>query len=267
MPESRSLPFRREVPYNADGDYYDDLVGQADSYYEKEYLALNPTMHEEDVPSKVEAFRRAVAGPLAGVAVERLLDLGCGSCRVLQEVLARPEGGAGSARQAFGVDISGGILGSGARDARITRLRADCRDLPLANGSIDVAMCFDILEHVAESEAVAAEVARIAEYAVFKVPLELAVYTWMRGGPHRLAELRTKFGHVRHFGKRSLLRLLRPHWKVVAVWYMKIPRRGWLADRIQTALLAIGLHGLFASLFGGFAVVVAQSLDRISDKQ
>ena len=250
--------FSRPVSYRDEDGYYDDLPTTVE-YYEKEYLELHPNLHAEDADAKFAALQWALDGPLKAIDISTVLDVGCGSCRVLSKTLSYLEQAKKDPVTGIGVDVSGGMLRSGVKDSRLVRLRADCRDIPLHDHSISLALCFDIVEHVSEDDQLIREISRLAEYAVFKVPLELSAYTWVRGGRKRLRRLQEKYGHVNHYDHKSLISLLNPDWKIAAENYVKIPGRNLLLDRFQTVLLTIGLSNVFGMLFGGFLIAVARS--------
>ena len=250
--------FSRHVGYREQDGYYDDLPATVE-YYEKEYLALHPNLHAEDADAKFAALHWALNGPLKAIEISTVLDVGCGSCGVLSKTLSYLEQSQQGPVTGIGVDVSGGMLRSGVKDSRLVRLRADCRDIPLEDHSISLALCFDIVEHVSEDDLLIREVSRLAEYAVFKVPLELSAYTSLRGGRKRLKRLQEKYGHVNHYDHKTLTSLLNAEWKINAENYVKIPGRNLLLDRFQTVLLNSGLSNIFGVLFGGFLIAVARS--------
>lgn len=250
--------FSRPVSYREVDGYYDDLP-QTLEYYEKEYLERHPNLHEEDAEAKFAALRWALDGALKEIDISTVLDVGCGSGRVLSKTLSYLDQAKRGPLIGIGVDVSGGMLRSGVKDSRLVRLRADCRDIPLQDKSISLALCFDIVEHVGEDDLLIREISRLAEYAVFKVPLELSAYTRLRGGRKRLKRLEEKYGHLNHYDHRTLTALLNAEWKIDAEHYVKIPGRNLLIDRFQTVLLTIGLSNVFSVLFGGFLIAVARS--------
>ena len=84
----------------------------------------------------------------------KLLDLGCAFGYLIEE--ARKRG-----YEAFGLDISPYAL---AQESHIPGLiEADLQSLPLHSSSVDVALLFDVLEHVAEPQLALGEVARILQ--------------------------------------------------------------------------------------------------------
>lgn len=96
----------------------------------------------------------------ANPAPRRLLDLGCGTGRLLRAAAARfPH------TELLGVDISAGMLGQArAMDAgrrAATYLRADAARLPVADGAVDVVLCTASSHHWAEPEAPLAQLRRI----------------------------------------------------------------------------------------------------------
>jgi SAM-dependent methyltransferase len=100
-------------------------------------------------------------GYLSGLpSTDSLLDVGCSDGRG-SETLSR--------RGADGVDIYRPALETARRDARRTRVvQADVRSLPYRDGSHDVVIALDVVEHFTKSDALAvmAELERVARRLV-----------------------------------------------------------------------------------------------------
>jgi SAM-dependent methyltransferase len=91
------------------------------------------------------------------VSDKRVLDAGCGTAYGT-EILA----GAG-ASEVVGVDIDPGVVeaarGRGGVDVSFEV--ADARDLPFTDGTFDVVVCFEVIEHVEDPEAILDELRRV----------------------------------------------------------------------------------------------------------
>jgi malonyl-CoA O-methyltransferase len=114
------------------------------------YALWAPTYAAE---TAVSALERSAVSSL-GVAVEgrRLLDVGCGVGRRLEEALAA------GAKVAVGVDLVPRMLAEGTHTGLLAA--ADARALPVPDASFDVVWCRLVLGHLAELEAAYAELAR-----------------------------------------------------------------------------------------------------------
>jgi len=123
------------------------------------------------------------------------------------------------------------------------------------------------VEHIEKSNPLLQEVARISEFAIFKVPLELSLYTTFKGGAARLARLKQQYGHIIHFNRVNLLQLLRPHFDVLLESYEIIPNRNFVVEKVQKVPLYFRLHRAFAFLFGGFIVLLAKSRELLSKNE
>jgi SAM-dependent methyltransferase len=87
---------------------------------------------------------------------ERVVDVGCGNGRYLQ--LARERG----ASSVVGCDLAAGMLGGIDRAANGPLLvQADAQSLPLATGSVDVALAMHMLYHVPSVAIAARELRRV----------------------------------------------------------------------------------------------------------
>ena len=88
-------------------------------------------------------------------------DVGCGNGFDLRQIVPQ-----GRCRHAIGLDLSGGMLRTltdlRQRD-RLSLVQADAQRLPLADGSVDVAMAMHMLYHVPDVPAAIGELRRITK--------------------------------------------------------------------------------------------------------
>jgi SAM-dependent methyltransferase len=200
-----------------------------------------------------------LAGPLAGVTFGSIADLGCGSGLLLKGILDYLEERRALRPPALAIDVSAAILRRGTFDSRVTRLRASCENIPLEDSSLSLATCMDVLEHLEYPDRAAREIARVASYCIVKTPLERSFYTLVRGGRRRLARLRSRYGHIHHFDRASLLAILSPHFHILAEDHLPIPDRSRPMAALQRTLLTISPALLYDRLFGGFLVLALRS--------
>jgi SAM-dependent methyltransferase len=100
----------------------------------------------------------------AGLRPDTVIEIGAGDGALLAELR-------GFARVMRGFEISA----EAARIARERGLSVEAYDgsrLPLADGSVDLAILSHVLEHVADPDALLREAARVAQAVVVEVPLE-----------------------------------------------------------------------------------------------
>jgi 2-polyprenyl-6-hydroxyphenyl methylase/3-demethylubiquinone-9 3-methyltransferase len=107
------------------------------------------------VPARLEHFDRVV-GTWEG---RRVLDLGCGGGFMSEALAAR-------GARVVGVDPSRGALEAARRHAAGQGLEIDYlagagEAIPLADASVDLVVCVDVLEHVADVGRTVGEVARV----------------------------------------------------------------------------------------------------------
>jgi SAM-dependent methyltransferase len=100
-----------------------------------------------DVSDQVQAL---VSRALAGRPAPRIVEAGCGA----RSHLPYPEGS-----RVVGVDILRAQLRRNTGTTRVAQ--GDVTALPLASGSADLVVCWDVLEHVPEPERAVAEIARV----------------------------------------------------------------------------------------------------------
>jgi SAM-dependent methyltransferase len=137
-------------------------------------------------------------------AGERLLDAGCGAGRHVREAVRH-------GARAIGVDVDAGALRV-ARSAcpRAGYVLADGARLPFVDGAFHVAVCTEVLEHVADPAACVRELERVlapgGRLAV-SVPTTFTEDLFWRFPGYAP----TPGGHLRIFRTGELARLLRAH--------------------------------------------------------
>jgi ubiquinone/menaquinone biosynthesis C-methylase UbiE len=112
----------------------------------------------DQTPNPLLALEERCLLPLLpDLAGKRVLDLGCGTGRWLERLLAA-EGALG-----IGIDLSSAMLrvASEKRAIRGRLSRADCLKLPLRDAAFDLAICSFALEHIGEFGELARECWRV----------------------------------------------------------------------------------------------------------
>jgi ubiquinone/menaquinone biosynthesis C-methylase UbiE len=117
---------------------------------------------ERVVPGQVEPdlwnehlCRYHFARPL--VEGRYVLDVGCGTGYGAAALAA-------SARKVLALDVSTETVAFARKNYPVPNLDflvSDCRQIPLGEGTIDVAVCFEVIEHLSEQEALLEEVRRV----------------------------------------------------------------------------------------------------------
>jgi SAM-dependent methyltransferase len=136
------------------------------------------------------------------VSDKRVLDAGCGTAYGT-EILA----GAG-ASEVVGVDIDPGVVQVGRERLRadVSFEVADARDLPFADDAFDVVVCFEVIEHVEDPEAILDELRRVLRPEGLAAVSSPNRDVYPPGNPHHKHEflpdelahaLESRFAHVR----------------------------------------------------------------------
>lgn len=121
--------------------YYDDFAG----WYEKErHLPYHRMLDDLEV----ELVERYATG-------KTVLEVGCGTGLILHRT-------ASFARQAYGIDLSGGMLMK-AQQRGLHVAQASATALPFATASVDVAYSFKVLAHIPDIEGAMREMARVVK--------------------------------------------------------------------------------------------------------
>lgn len=243
---------------NFEDDYY-DFNPNTNAFYEIDYILKNPSLHYEDSENKFTAIKYFIPWLLRNTQIKTILDIGCGSCHVISKLLDYLINHVDSRISAIGLDISSQILIHSVKHTNLIKIRSDCYTIPLESNSITLSLCIDIIEHLDNPQKMFDEVARISEYAILKVPLELSLYTFIKGGKKRLEHLNNKFGHLNHYNRKKLIRILKPKFIIIQETYAIIPNLKSYLDYIQRMLLKFKLLWLFKYLFGGFIMILVKS--------
>jgi SAM-dependent methyltransferase len=137
--------------------------------------------------------RHLLAQALDGIAPGTALDVGAaggGNTRVLRDL--------GWRAVALEYGQPGALV---AADRGIPVLRGDAQQLPVADGSLDLVVAFDVLEHLVDDDAATAEVARVLRPGgrfLVAVPADERLWS-----AHDDA-----VGHVRRYDRGDLVRVL-----------------------------------------------------------
>ncbi len=168
-------------------------------FYNREYVHDNPNMHREDTEWKLRELRPLLDAP---GAYRNLLDVGCGAGELGRRLAAELH-----VAERASSDWSSEILAVARQGApQHTFVRADAAYLPLRNGTCDLALLIDVLEHQHRPEQVLRELRRVARQLLLRTPLEDCWYERLR---RRYKDVfRESSGHVVHFNLASVRELL-----------------------------------------------------------
>jgi len=150
-------------------------------------------------PARMSYFRAVLAGQGIDPSGKVVVDVGCGGGLLAEELAAL-------GAQVIGVDPAAASIATARKHASAARLDIDYRlgrgeQLPLGDGVADIVCCVDVLEHVADLDAVIAETARVlkpgalyvfdtinrtrlSKLVMIKLSQEWAATAWMPPGLH-----------------------------------------------------------------------------------
>jgi len=179
----------------------------------------------------VAGLRRTLDGLLDEAAPGCILDVGCGE-GVLAAAWARRPG----VGRVVGVDVEDARLRAAwaapAPPGLELRAIPPAPPLPFDDGAFDLVAAVEVLEHVADPDALLAELARVARrHVLVSVPREPLWRTLNLARGAHWRSLGNTPGHTHHFSRRSLARLASAHGRVLAV-RSPLP---WTVALVQTA--------------------------------
>ena len=192
----------------------------------------------------------------------RVLEAGCGTGMILKEVAPR-------AREAFGVDLSPGMLAS-ARARNLKVVHGSITDLPFASGEFDVVYAFKVLAHVERIERALAELARVVRpggrvLAEFYNPWSLRYLIKRLKTPTAISGVtHDEAVYTRYHSLSDVKRLLPPSLSIETVRGIRVVTPVSHVFRVPVVGRAFELlewsacDAPLVRRFGGFLIVVAQ---------
>jgi ubiquinone/menaquinone biosynthesis C-methylase UbiE len=162
----------------------------------------------------MRGFLASVAELYARVAPESVLEVGCGEGRLATHLLTHAH--APRPKRFVISDFDLGALDE-ELDPLLEPCRAPIEALPFEDATFDLVVCCEVLEHLPDPDRGLAEVARVAKRAVIvSTPREPL---WRALNLARMAYVRdlgNTPGHVQHFSRRGLERLVSRRLRVLA---------------------------------------------------
>ncbi len=173
---------------------------------QRKYLARNPILRWANA-----SFLRAVDTLLGSIRFNRLLDVGCGEGIVLSRVSTKGDG------LAIGIDYDPERVRSALERIDASRLLVgDAHRLPFSDGSYDVVMSLEVLEHLSRPDLALHEMHRISsQYLLASVPNEP---WWRIGNLLRLKYVRAWGNtpeHIQHWSSRGFASFIGDKFKVI----------------------------------------------------
>ncbi len=196
------------------------------NYFDK-YHSRNP-IHRAMVQRFVNCAKELVA--LA--APRRILEVGCGAGELAGELLGPAGATEQGALEYLGTDVSADeIAKARARYPGRAFETGSVYELPVADGSYDLVIACEILEHLEDPGRALREIERVCNrHVLFSVPWEPVwrLLNVVRG--KYLSRLGDTPGHVQHFSRRAIRGLVASSFEAVAErhplpWTVLLARR------------------------------------------
>ncbi len=159
----------------------------------------------------IERFFKALTEEVIALNPVRILDAGCGEGFTLKRLLSK---GVGEVLE--GIDVQAEAVNLGKKSHPELNLReGSVYALPYEDGSFDVVLCTEVLEHLARPEDALKELHRVSsKYVIVTVPNEpfFQAANFLRG--KNLARWGNDIEHIQHWSTRGIAKLVGKHFKV-----------------------------------------------------
>lgn len=162
----------------------------------------------------IERFFDALMKEAGKLNADSVLDVGCGEGFTLKRFQKAHLGG-----KLEGVEFSPRALAIGRRFHPDLLLReGSIYQLPYEDGSFDMVLCAEVLEHLEDPEKALTELYRVTrKYVIITVPNEpfFRIANFLRG--KNISRFGNDREHINHWSKGSIARLVGRYFKVQAV--------------------------------------------------
>lgn len=159
-------------------------------------------------------FLAAMSQQVSATNAANILDAGCGEGFAAEYIRSwHPN------RRFFGLDRDKAALARGRSwHRRIVFNQGDILNLPFADNSFDLVLCFQVLEHLSEPGQALRELCRVSKcFCLLSVPHE----PWFRLANFLRGKSFSRWGndpeHIQNWSRRSFLRFVRPYIHVIDV--------------------------------------------------
>ncbi|MFN8562309.1 MAG: class I SAM-dependent methyltransferase [Anaerolineae bacterium] len=186
------------------------MNGPAGNYYDK-FNAKNP------IAGRLVAGLRLFISILfieAYQSKQSVLEVGCG-----EGYIAGTCSGAFTGPQCIGFDVDMPLLHQARNRVSIAKIiPADAHHIPYADGSFDLVICCEVLEHVNHPEDALREIRRVsAGYLIASVPREPIWRALNLARGKYFNDLGNTPGHVNHWSSGGFARLVSRHFDIQTV--------------------------------------------------
>jgi 2-polyprenyl-3-methyl-5-hydroxy-6-metoxy-1,4-benzoquinol methylase len=160
-------------------------------------------------------FLEVVRGFYAPLRPTSVLEVGCGEGHLLKHLTD-----AWMPREVLGTDLSPEVIAQAQASygPALTFEAASVYQLPMEDDSFEMVLACEVLEHLEDPRRALEELARVTRrYAIITVPREPLWRGLNMARGAYLGDLGNTPGHIQHFGRRDILKLVRERFEVIQV--------------------------------------------------
>ncbi len=199
----------------------------ADIYTDGTYASKNPKFGDDSAGWKAGNARAAISK--WGIPHRSVVEVGCGGGAILRDI-------------ARSLDVRRAVGYEPMPEAYAVAKGRETENLKFVNqtvgrgteGDFDLALCFDVFEHVEDCFSLIRNVASLSDRILFHIPLDLSVQMVARMSP--LMRVRDGVGHIHYFSKDTALATLRHCELQVSGWFYTFGGDGSYGGRLYRML-------------------------------
>lgn len=224
-------------------------------YTEGDYLANNPTWHEEDSSWKADNIMKML--DKNNLSPKSVGEVGCGAGEILRQLhLVLPTDvtftGYEISPQAYEI----------AKEKEADRLRYYLQDVTRSDiVAHDLLLVIDVFEHIEDYFSFLRNIRNKAQYKIFHIPLDISVQRVLLAKP--ILKRRRDIGHIHYFTKETALATLEDTgYEIIDFSFtastLELPSQSLLytVGKIPLKLCSLLSKDLTARILGGYSLLV-----------
>jgi len=192
---------------------------------------------------------------------KNIIDIGCGSGDILKNTI-----NFFNIKKGVGIDLSADAIKEAKKNTikNINFIQTNIFNFHPKN-KFDLALMMDIIEHIKDDKKLIDKISYIANSAIIKIPIEnVFINNFFKkitfGKLDACNETFLKYGHIHHYNKNEIIKLLKSNkkLKIIKINNMPVPKRSkkiWEMIRLLFYPIWFINEEFYQKIIGGFLVI------------